>query len=85
MSGRLESINTSRGGVPKTSVFEGQIGTLGVSGDHQNDDRHHGGPDRGRDDEFRAGLDALLREPPLVHLQRIADRRLDLDDCIVHT
>ena len=45
-SGRLESINTSRGGVPKTSVFEALIGEQGLSGDRQCDLRHHGGPAR---------------------------------------
>jgi MOSC domain-containing protein YiiM len=45
-SGRLESINISNGGVPKTGVFEGLITEQGVSGDVQSDLRHHGGPDR---------------------------------------
>lgn len=44
--GRLESINISNGGVPKTSVFEGLITEQGVAGDAQRDLRHHGGPDR---------------------------------------
>jgi MOSC domain-containing protein YiiM len=44
--GRLDSINTSRGGVPKTSVFEALITEHGVDGDHQRDPRFHGGPDR---------------------------------------
>ena len=44
--GRLESINTSFGGVPKLPVFEGQITTEGVAGDVQRDLRYHGGPDR---------------------------------------
>lgn len=46
MAGRVESINTSRGGVPKTSVFEALISTYGLDGDHQRDPRYHGGPDR---------------------------------------
>lgn len=45
-SGRLESINASRGGVPKTALFEGLITLDGLSGDHHNDLRHHGGRDR---------------------------------------
>jgi MOSC domain-containing protein YiiM len=45
-SGRLESINTSRGGVPKTSVFEALITEEGLDGDRQRDLRYHGGPDR---------------------------------------
>jgi len=44
--GRLESINTSHGGVPKTSVFEALITERGVDGDRQRDPRFHGGPDR---------------------------------------
>jgi len=43
---RLESINVSRGGVPKQSVFEAWIGVDGVDGDRQRDRRFHGGPDR---------------------------------------
>ena len=46
MSGRIESINTSNGGVPKSSVFEALITEQGVAGDAQRDLRHHGGPDR---------------------------------------
>ena len=43
---RLESINTSRGGLPKTSVFEAFLSEVGVSGDAQANRDHHGGPDR---------------------------------------
>jgi MOSC domain-containing protein YiiM len=46
MTGRLEAINLSRGGVPKQAVFEALITEHGIAGDHQNDTRHHGGPDR---------------------------------------
>ena len=45
-TGRLESINTSRGGVPKIAVFEALITEEGVDGDRQRDRRFHGGPDR---------------------------------------
>jgi len=45
-SGRLESINASRGGVPKTAMFEGLITEHGLDGDRQRDPRYHGGPDR---------------------------------------
>lgn len=45
-TGRVESINVSRGGVPKTSVFEGLVTGSGIDGDHQDDARYHGGPDR---------------------------------------
>lgn len=44
--GRLESINTSRGGVPKRPVFEAFIDERGVSGDAQSTVPPHGGPDR---------------------------------------
>jgi MOSC domain-containing protein YiiM len=44
--GRIESINTSRGGVPKQPVFEAFITADGVDGDRQADRRFHGGPDR---------------------------------------
>ncbi len=46
-TGRVESINTSRGGVPKSPVFEALITEAGVDGDRQRDLRVHGGPDRG--------------------------------------
>src|SRR5262245_60914678 len=46
MPGRLESINVSRGGVPKTPVFEALITERGLDGDSQRDTRFHGGPDR---------------------------------------
>src|SRR5262245_52005900 len=46
MIGRVESVNTSGGGVPKTSVFEALITTLGVDGDRQAHPQFHGGPDR---------------------------------------
>ena|SRR5687768_7273147 len=44
--GRVESINTSRGGVPKTPVFEALVTIEGIVGDVQRDLRYHGGPDR---------------------------------------
>jgi MOSC domain-containing protein YiiM len=46
MTARLESINASRGGVPKRSMFEALITEAGVDGDRQRDLRFHGGPDR---------------------------------------
>jgi len=45
-AGTLVSVNTSRGGVPKLPVFSDHVGTLGLSSDRQNDERHHGGADR---------------------------------------
>jgi MOSC domain-containing protein YiiM len=43
---RLESVNVSRGGVPKTSVFEALVTEHGLDGDRQSDLRYHGGPNR---------------------------------------
>jgi MOSC domain-containing protein YiiM len=45
-SGQVESVNISRGGVPKTSVFEALATRDGLDGDYQDDTRYHGGPDR---------------------------------------
>lgn len=45
-AGRVESINTSRGGVPKASAFEALITEHGLDGDRQRDLRFHGGLDR---------------------------------------
>ena len=44
--GRLDSINVSRGGVPKRAIAEAAITAEGVEGDRQRDRRYHGGPDR---------------------------------------
>src|SRR4051812_20857342 len=46
MTGRIESINVSRGGVPKTSVFEALITKEGLDGDYQRSQGIHGGPSR---------------------------------------
>jgi MOSC domain-containing protein YiiM len=43
--GRLEAINSSRGGVPKAPLFEALITETGLDGDRQRF-RYHGGPDR---------------------------------------
>jgi MOSC domain-containing protein YiiM len=45
-TGRIESINTSRGGVPKEGAFEAFVTVDGLSGDRQRNRRLHGGPDR---------------------------------------
>jgi MOSC domain-containing protein YiiM len=44
--GRIYSINTSAGGVPKNARDEAQLSRYGVIGDAQNDQQHHGGPER---------------------------------------
>lgn len=46
MAGRLESINTSHGGVPKESAFEALVTEQGIDGDRQQNLVSHGGPDR---------------------------------------
>ena len=46
VTGRVDAINLSRGGVPKQSVFEALVTLHGLDGDRQHDTRHHGGPDR---------------------------------------
>jgi MOSC domain-containing protein YiiM len=45
-AGRVESINISPGGVPKTAGVEGLITEPGLVGDRQRNRRIHGGPDR---------------------------------------
>jgi len=44
--GRIESVNWSDGGVPKSAFSEGHVLVTGVDGDRQRDLVHHGGPDR---------------------------------------
>lgn len=45
-AGRIESINVSGGGVPKSRRLEAWISINGVYGDSQADQRLHGGPER---------------------------------------
>ena len=42
----VHQINSSEGGVPKTSVDEAVIDIIGIAGDYQANLKHHGGPDR---------------------------------------
>jgi MOSC domain-containing protein YiiM len=46
MSGRIVSINLSKGGVPKLPVDAAEVRSLGIVGDVQRNQRYHGGPDR---------------------------------------
>ncbi|HKE00597.1 MAG TPA: MOSC domain-containing protein [Planctomycetota bacterium] len=46
MSGRVDAVRVSNGGVPKRAVPSACIRKLGVEGDRQADRRYHGGPDR---------------------------------------
>jgi MOSC domain-containing protein YiiM len=46
MTGRLESINVSPGGVPKTRVRQAHVTEDGLEGDAQRDRFFHGGRDR---------------------------------------
>ena len=44
--GMIRSINVSAGGVPKKSQDGAQLSRYGLAGDAQNDQKHHGGPER---------------------------------------
>lgn len=44
MTGRVHSINTSDGGVPKLPQAEAAVTVDGIAGDRQRDRRYHGGP-----------------------------------------
>lgn len=44
--GRIFQINASNGGVPKRAMRSAVVDDLGITIDHHNDTRHHGGPDR---------------------------------------
>lgn len=44
LAGRLEQINVSAGGVPKTAVPTARVGHQGLEGDAQRDRKHHGRP-----------------------------------------
>lgn len=46
MSGRIASINISHGGVPKHTVDQADVRSLGIVGDAQRNLKYHGGPDR---------------------------------------
>lgn len=60
--GRLVSVNTSDGGVPKHPIPECAVGTGGLDGDRQRDLRYHGGPDRAVCLYSADLLEALRRE-----------------------
>lgn len=44
MQGTVRQINVSDGGVPKRAVEQAEVRATGLSGDRQNNTRHHGGP-----------------------------------------
>jgi MOSC domain-containing protein YiiM len=44
MTGVIEQVSISRGGIPKTAVPEAWIGTLGLDGDGHRNPKYHGGP-----------------------------------------
>lgn len=46
LTGRVESINVSNGGVPKWPVPVATVTRNGLADDAQRDTKHHGGPDR---------------------------------------
>ena len=61
--GRLESIQISKGGVPKWSVTSAvEITMNGLAGDRQRDLRFHGGPDRAVCLFSQEQIDGLRRE-----------------------
>lgn len=45
-TGRIYSINISRGGVPKKAVTDAEVARLGLVGDAHDDTLHHGGPEK---------------------------------------
>ena len=45
-TGKVASINLSKGGVPKKAVAVARVSVLGLIGDAQNDKEGHGGPER---------------------------------------
>jgi MOSC domain-containing protein YiiM len=45
-TGRIRSVNISKGGVPKNPVTDAQVSRAGLLGDAHNDTEGHGGPDR---------------------------------------
>lgn len=44
MQGSIVQVSISLGGVPKRAIPEGDIGPLGIAGDHQAHPQFHGGP-----------------------------------------
>jgi MOSC domain-containing protein YiiM len=44
MQGTILQVSVSRGGVPKRSIPQGDLGPLGIAGDHQAHPQFHGGP-----------------------------------------
>jgi MOSC domain-containing protein YiiM len=46
MTSHIFQISISKGGVPKTAVYEAEVTALGLAGDMHRDLKHHGGPDR---------------------------------------
>lgn len=44
MTGAIEQVSISRGGIPKTAVTEAWIGPLGLDGDDHRNPKYHGGP-----------------------------------------
>jgi pyrroloquinoline quinone biosynthesis protein B len=74
--GRIESINRSDGGVPKSPVAEARIDERCVDGDRQRDLRFHGGPSLRPGDRSRRGASGLSgrgrREHAVVTAARVA-------------
>lgn len=62
MTGRVVSLNRSRGGVPKLPVDQALVTVNGMEGDTQRDRRFHGGPDRALCVYSIELIDALVAE-----------------------
>jgi MOSC domain-containing protein YiiM len=61
-TGRIASINLSRGGVPKRAVTVAQVTPVSIDGDAQNNLIHHGGPERAVSLYSLERIDALRNE-----------------------
>ena len=44
MTGRIQQVSVSKGGVPKLPVEGGEVGPVGILGDIQQNAKYHGGP-----------------------------------------
>src|SRR3982751_5291979 len=66
-SGRVHSLNLSNGGVPKVSVREALLRTLGYEGDDHDDKVHHGGAERAVSLWSLEVIDELVAEGHALH------------------
>jgi len=66
-SGRIHSLNLSNGGVPKVSVREALLRTLGFEGDDHDDKVHNGGAERAVSLWSAEVIDQLVAEGHALH------------------